>query len=386
MKNKFRLLAPCYFSFFMNGLLALLVGAVLPYIIEEKGLNYSTAGGLLSAFAIGNFLASFINPILAPRIGRRATILLLTGLIPIGFYGLSLLPAVPVMCLFLLFLGIGRGSCSILCNTVINDNMSDKPGALSPLHAVFSVGAFLASFLNSLFINNGFSWRAVVYTLIAGWILAIAGFIWMQFDYIYPVKSQKTGKTDYSFLQNRDFYIIGFLLFFYLGLENCVNGWFMTYFRNSGIMSDTYAANLVSVVWIMVMIGRLLMGKLSARYPVSRLILINCLATVGFFLLLIATNQLTFITAAITGLGFFFAGIYPACIASMGKILKGSTAGMSYLLAIAALGGIITPKIVGILADRLGMQTGIGILAVNVILMVILAIWNHRRRRLSDRV
>ena len=73
-KSQFRLLFPCYFSFFVNGAMVLLVGAILPYIIEEAGINYSVAGGFLSAFAIGNLLASFVNPPMASRIGRKATI------------------------------------------------------------------------------------------------------------------------------------------------------------------------------------------------------------------------------------------------------------------------------------------------------------------------
>ena len=37
-KSQFRLLFPCYFSFFVNGAMVLLVGAILPYIIEEAEL------------------------------------------------------------------------------------------------------------------------------------------------------------------------------------------------------------------------------------------------------------------------------------------------------------------------------------------------------------
>ena len=38
------------------------------------------------------------------------------------------------------------------------------------------------------------------------------------------------------FYKNSIFYIMGFLLFLYLGLENCVNGWFVTYFKSMDIM------------------------------------------------------------------------------------------------------------------------------------------------------
>ena len=84
--SKFRLFFPCYYSFFVNGALVLMVGAILPYIIEEMGINYSIAGGFLSAFAIGNLLASFVNPVLAAKIGRKATIVSMSLLIPVMFF------------------------------------------------------------------------------------------------------------------------------------------------------------------------------------------------------------------------------------------------------------------------------------------------------------
>ncbi len=79
---KLKLFLPCYFAFFVNGAMVLAVGAVLPYIIQEAGLSYGLAGGLLSTFAIGNLLASFVNPLMAAKLGRKATIVLLSSLIP----------------------------------------------------------------------------------------------------------------------------------------------------------------------------------------------------------------------------------------------------------------------------------------------------------------
>lgn len=57
-KEMFKKMYPCYFSFFVTGMMVLMVGAVLPYLIEDAGINYSIAGGFLSTFAIGNLLAA----------------------------------------------------------------------------------------------------------------------------------------------------------------------------------------------------------------------------------------------------------------------------------------------------------------------------------------
>lgn len=134
-------------------------------------------------------------------------------------------------------------------------------------------------------------------------------------------------------MRSIDFYLAGGILFFYLGVENCVNGWFVTYFKSIGVMSDAFATNLAVI------------------------------------------------TTAVVGLGFFFAGIYPTGVVNAGKLIKGSTTGMSILLAIAALGGIITPQIVGFLGDAMGLKAAIALLLINVVMMIVLAILGNQRSR-----
>ena len=146
-------------------------------------------------------------------------------------------------------------------------------------------------------------------------------------------------------------------------------------------MSDQYATNLVSITWLVIILGRLVTAYLSTKLNRQLLILINCICTTIFFLLLITTTDLVWITLAVVGLGFFFAGIYPTGIANASECIKGSTFGMSLLLAIAALGGIITPQILGVVADAIGIVGAIGILTINVGAMMLLAILNYLKKK-----
>jgi len=379
---KIRLFLPCYFAFFVNGAMVLAVGAVLPYMIQEAHLSYGLAGGLLSAFAIGNLLASFVNPPFAAKCGRKAAIVLLSAFIPITWLVISFLPAVPVMYAAFVFMGIGRGSVSIINNAVVNDNSDGKPAALNFLHMSFAVGAFVSPFLTSTFIGFGLGWRMVVYTIVVGTSLSCIGYATMDLNYAKAdresgqAKQSKKNRQQKPFYKSSVFYIMGMLLFLYLGLENCVNGWFVTYFKSMGIMSDAYATNLVSITWIMVMLGRLLTAKLSQKIDKNKLIMTYCIATAVFFGLLTATHNIAVITIAIAGLGFFFAGIYPTSVSSVGAVVKGDDTGMSMFLAMAALGGIVTPQIVGFVADSAGLVAAILILAFNAAGMLILSCIN----------
>lgn len=377
MTKKMKLFIPCYYAFFSNGMMALVLGAVLPYLIQEAGINYSVAGGLLSAFAIGNLLASFVNPICVRQLGRKLATVILSALIPLSLFIITTLAPIPILYLACILLGIGRGTVSIINNMIVNDN-DGRPFALNLLHTTFAMGAFLTPFLTGLYIGNGLNWRWIMYTIMLLCTVSCLGYATMPLE--EDKIANKNTKDTKAFLHNPDFYIMGLLLFFYLGAENCVNGWFVTYFKSTGIMSDQYATNLVSVTWLVIMLGRLVTAYLSTKLNRQLLILINCICTTIFFLILIATTNLVWITLAVVGLGFFFAGIYPTGIANAGECIKGSTSGMSLLLAIAALGGIITPQIIGIAADAIGILGAIGILTINVGAMVILAIFNYIRK------
>jgi len=383
MTQKRKNILPCYYAFFANGMMVLVIGAILPYLIAEARIGYTVAGGLLSAFAIGNLLASFVTPLLLARIGKRISIILLSSFIPIFLMVISLVPAVPIMYLSFLFIGVGRGSVSIVNNMVATENDAST-SEINLLHTMFAVGAFLAPFLTVLYITFGLNWKYVIYTVVI--LLVISTFGYRKFPNQTEEKIVVLHKSDKekSFLKNFDFYVVSLILFFYLGVENCVNGWFVTYFKSSGIMSDSYATNLVSITWFLIMIGRLSNSYISRMISKQKLILINCICSTIFFLLLISTQNLVIITIAVAGLGFFFAGIYPTCIANAGEFIKGSNMGMAIFLAIAALGGIIMPQIVGILADNIGITGAIGFLIISIVLMCTFAVINLIKNKVVD--
>ncbi|MBR0033251.1 MAG: MFS transporter [Treponema sp.] len=382
----FKKFYPNYYSFLVNGAMVLLVGAILPYLMEESGINYSTAGLFLSAFAIGNFLASFVNPFLTKVVGRKASIVITSCLMPLSLMGISLIPPVPVIILLFVLLGISRGSYSIINNAYINEKGDGSAAALNLLHMVFAIGAFLAPMILSFYFKIGLSWRSIVYTISIASTISIIMVFMLDLSGNGEKKraghdSENVPSQKKKFWKEPVFFVSGFLLFFYLGLENCVNGWFVTYFKNTGIMSITFANSLVSFTWLAVLFGRLATAIVSTKVKQKHIILADCFAAAIFFTLLISTKNLAVITISIIALGFFFAGIYPTGVSNAGSVIKGSDLGTSMLLAISALGGILTPQIVGSVADRIGLIGAIALLLVNMVAMIVLALVNMKVKK-----
>lgn len=53
-----------YVIFAINGMLALSIGSLLPFIRDAKGLDYAFCGLLVSLHSIGNLFSSFASGIL----------------------------------------------------------------------------------------------------------------------------------------------------------------------------------------------------------------------------------------------------------------------------------------------------------------------------------
>ena len=267
----------------------------------------------------------------------------------------------------------------------MNDIYGQKAtGKLNLLHCSFAIGAFLAPFMTAVLMRFGFDWRAVLYVIL--FLAATTAISYGTMDEaLLNTKSRGSKRTDSgnatgnkAFLKSFSFYCVAFILFFYLGVENCINGWFITYLQNTGVMSPGYATTLVSFTWLVIMAGRLICAALSKRLEKSTIILILALGSAVCFFLLITIKSLPMITIALLGLGFFLSGIYPTCIANAGIFIKGSTVGMSLLTAISAVGGIITPQLVGAAADKIGIVAAVSILSVNVVFVIILAFINFK--------
>lgn len=375
--------ARCYYSFFVSGMSVLVIGAILPLLIEESGISFTVAGGLLSAMAIGNLLSSFVVPIMYQIFGRRIAIGLMASLVPVSFVGLTFMPPVLFLYILMLLIGIGRGAMSNFNNAVVSDNSGGKPAALNLLHTCFALGAFLSPFMTSVLIRRGFGWRHIIYILVALCITSIVGLITISLDEGKPLKKEagQTCSNSSGYLKNFHFYCVGLILFFYLGMENCVNGWFVTYLKNTNIMSTSYATTMVSVMWLVIMAGRLLCAYLSKTVPKKTLIIVNCIGSMAGFLLLISTNNLNIITVALMILAFFLAGIYPTSVSDVSSLISGSVSGMAVLMGISALGGIITPQIIGFIADKIGLVAAISFLAFDVAAMVVFAFINFRLKK-----
>jgi len=381
-----KLFAGCYYAFFVNGSLALMLGALMPFIRSTYGISYQMAGMLLSAHSIGNLISSFIAGALPVYLGRKKSVLLLaSGGLPA--FILMVLTGNSALLLLAFFLtGINRGAISNFNNAVVNEVATGKAWALNLLHSIFAVGAFAAPFLVLAFTNsNSENWIYVALLQAALIGIELLIFFFMKVPGNRPVKKEKKA-ADWSFLKNPYYLTAVGILFSYLCAEQAINGWLVTYLKDSGIMTGTFAQIMTSVLWVVILAGRLLSAYLSSFIKKSTLLLVSGIGYLACFILLILSRSLTPAAIGIIGVGFTMAGMYPTTVASVGTIIKAYPMALSVLLTVAGAGAILMPSVIGMIADRVGIIGGMSVVIVAVVITFLLISYNAWLRRGGEEV
>lgn len=383
-KNREQIFLRCCLGYFFSGMATLIIGATLPHLMREIGLDYIGAGSILTFFYIGNFFGSFLYTALSARLGDKFSITLMTCLSFLSFVILINTPPLIIINILMLILGLTKGSITLFNNYYVN-NMYENPapkGAI--LNAMFAIGAFISPFLLSFILYMGFNWRYILGLIAIIAALVVAGFFTTDNKTLLFYKNNAKGSIangtnkDTEFFKDKKFYINTVLLFFYLGFEYSVNGWFITYLKDTGIMSVSLATTLVSITWIAILISRLFIAKISQNISPKKIMVFDSLGLLTGFIILISTKNVFIIVISLFILGLFMAPVFPLSYAVSKESLHGSAFAMTIFTALTAIGGIITPYILGVISNTFNMSTAVFMLIVNAILIFILSCINYK--------
>ena len=383
-KNREQIFLRCCLGYFFSGMATLIIGATLPHLMKETGLDYIGAGSILTFFYIGNFFGSFLYTALSARLGDKFSITLMTCLSLLSFVILINTPPLIIINILMLILGLTKGSITLFNNYYVN-NMYENPapkGAI--LNAMFAIGAFISPVLLSLILYLGFNCRYILGLIAIIADLVVAGFFTTDNKTLLFYKNNAKGliangtNKDTEFFKDKKFYINTVLLFFYLGFEYSVNGWFITYLKDTGIMSVSLATTLVSITWIAILISRLFIAKISQNISPKKIMVFDSLGLLLGFIMLISTKNVFIIVISLFILGLFMAPVFPLSYAVSKESLHGSAFAMTMFTALTAIGGIITPYILGVISNTFNMSTAVFMLIVNAILIFILSCINYK--------
>jgi MFS transporter, FHS family, glucose/mannose:H+ symporter len=342
-----------FYAFIVTGMLVLMTGAILPYLMKDFDLSYGQGGLLLSLQAVGNLSAGFLSGFAAMYLGRKAVMVTGAVCFAVGFGCIPLLSSPLLLFLFLFISGMGWGIMNTMVNAAVNDATNGKSSIINLLHMFFSIGGFIAPFIVALSLKLNLNWH---YNVI---LMSVLSAILTVVFLIMPVGSSagktENGKSSFAFLKDTRFYIFMGILFFYVGAESTINGWMVTFLLKTGIMSEAGAQTTLSLVWIAIILGRLFSAYISRFFPKEKILLGFSLAGTVCFILFLNTKNPVLLTVSAIGTGLSIAGIYPTTVANAGYLIKSSDIAGAILLSCGGLGASVIPYVAGAVAQRYGI-------------------------------
>ncbi len=387
-KNERAILYTCFFAFFCNGSLALMMGSAMPDLKLAYNLSDTVSGLFLSAHSMGNLIAGFISGIVPLYLGQKKSIILLSSLAFIGF-AMMVLWGNPVwLFVAFVFTGLGRGSVSNFDNRMVNLLSGGSPTGTNLLHSSFAVGAITAPMI-FLAVSRMINWRAALCVVVLFGCISLFNLSRMKLKQDKMDRKNKTNST-VCFLKNPSFLILAMMMFCYLCSEYAINGWLVTYIQNKESLLagfgktgeeltaavKAYSQSMATLMWVVMLAGRLFCAWLSTRVPQKKMMMVASFGVAIFYGLMLVSASIPVATICVAGLGFCMAGICPMIYSDAAIFTNTYPMATSFILCIGSGGAILMPTVVGTLAERFGFTGGMSAIFVTVLLLVVFAVLN----------
>ena len=287
-KSRRTLLYACFYAFFCNGMIALTQGSMMPDMKAAYHLTDTAGGLMLSAHSIGNLAAGFLSGVVGVYIGRKRTVICLSALAFLGMLLITLNGAPGLLFFAFILTGVGRGSVSNFNNGTVNAITGGNAAASNLLHAVFAVGAITAP-MAFLLLRNAIDWRAGVLLVVLCGAGSVLNLTRVTVPDDRPAPSAGKGRSGgFGFMRDPGFLVLAGMMLFYLCSEYAINGWLVSYIQHKDALLSgfgatgealeaavrAYSQTMATLLWAVILVGRLTCAWLSRRVSPRKLMLI----------------------------------------------------------------------------------------------------------------
>ena len=376
------LIYTCFYAFFCNGLISLTMGSLMPDMKAAYGLSDTVGGVMLSAHSIGNLVAGFVSGLIPLYLGRRRSVVLLAALGGLGMLMIALFGAPALLFVAFVFTGVGRGSVTNFNTRTVNVVTDGSPAASNLLHAVFAVGAISAPMI-FLALRGLIGWQAGAVFVAVCVAAEVTNFAVRVPD--ERLDRREKANRSMAFMKDPAFLVLAGMLLCYICSEYAINGWLVSYIQNKGELAAafegeaairTYSQTMATLLWAVILVGRLTCAWLSQRVHPKKLMLIAAVGEAVGFAGMLFSGSIAMVTVCVAVLGFCMAGICPMIYSDAVYFTNNYPLATGALLAIGAIGGVMMPTVVGVLADRLGFGGGMTAILVAIALLAALSAVN----------
>jgi MFS family permease len=357
--------------FLANGTGIGLWAATITPIKLEHGLSPFQLSLVLLAFAIGAILTMTMTGHIQARFGSARVALIASLCYAIVLPIPALMPNLWSLAAAILCFGACNGAMDVAMNGhgALVERLGGRP-IMSSLHAAFSLGCLLGSLAGSGILALGLG---PVATMGAAALFALALVSAAARSLAVPAPASREPVVGFA-LPSRAVLLIGSLAFLCMFAEGAVADW-------SGVYLNTVAGAAPAIaIWgysgfaIAMTIGRMAGDTIVHALGAARVVTIGAtIAVVGLaFTLVLPRVDVAMVGYAFAGIGI--ANIIPVVFSAGGRAVRGHPGvGVAMAATCGYAGFLLSPPIIGVIADAFGIRIGLIPLAVALLIVALAA-------------
>ncbi|MBM3699713.1 MAG: MFS transporter [Actinobacteria bacterium] len=304
---------------------------ISPMLIEMSKSTGITAGDLsliVTFFTIGLITGQMTSVFFNKKFNKIKIIL--TGYILIFLLLIILFFNKNQFVFYMLYLLLGYISGVIWIQAtkyILENNINNKDRLMTIFLSFFPIGNIIAPIIASLLINNNLNWRYYYFILIS--LVVIILILYITLKKGWRIKVEKEIEASIGIKKifiNKNINIVFIfgclLLFFYSISETVMAAWSPTFLRTEKLFDINSASTAISIFWIAVLTGRIIISFIAGRIKTNYIILVLSVIAAIFMIFFIFSNNssVVLITVGLAGLGH--SGIITLGISSASTVYK----------------------------------------------------------------
>lgn len=346
--------------FFICGLIFSSWASRIPAIKDHFSFNEEELGAVLFTLPLGALSALPFAGWVVQKLGSKRISIYSLIVYSISLFLISIANTVATLSVVLFLFGFIGNLANISMNTqgLVIQKVLDKP-ILSKLHAMWSIGAFLAAAI------SGWTMKLNFTTSTHFILIALLGLLSCLSVNKFLVKDQENNQPQKIFvLPTKGLMLLGFICFCVAMSEGAMADWSSLYYRMAlkdlqKVSTTGYTAFAFSMA-----IGRFMGDRLIQLFGYNRVLKLN-----GLFILIGMSLALAFHSSITVIIGFSLVGLGVSSVFPVVYILAAKNTSMAPSAALSAVssvgfvGFLVGPPIIGFIAQQTGLRLALGIVA-----------------------
>jgi MFS family permease len=336
-----------YFTYFNTS-----QGNIIPFLQAELALSYGAVSLHASATACGLLVIGLTGDRIIARFGRRRMLIFGALASAIALTALAFAPSVYATVASCFFMGLTGAFIPAIVSALLSDIYGDSRDiALTEANAMCYAFAIAAPLLAALAVWAGWSWRLVPLAGVVSALLIVAAYRRQAIpDGAAAVADGKQGVLPPAY------WAYWAMLGFAVALEFAVLLWAPAFLEQVVGLSPSNAALGAGVFFVAMLTGRTLGIRVVSRYPARSIYLaITAITIAGFVAYWLAPAPAVSV-AGLFVIGLGIALFFPIVISfALGAAPGASNRAATRSMLAPALAIILTPPLLGVLADNAGL-------------------------------